>query len=58
MAFYDTKNIKIRAIHDHVIVTGMNFSERKTSSGIILRSDDGKSHGIRPRWGQELNLFL
>ncbi len=52
MAFYDTKNIKIRAIHDHVIVTGMNFSERKTSSGIILRSDDGKSHGIRPRWGQ------
>jgi len=49
---YDVKHIQIRAIHDHVIVTGMNFSERKTSGGIILRSDNGKSHGIRPRWGQ------
>lgn len=52
MTSYDVKKIQIRAIHDHVIVTGMNFSERKTASGIILRSDDGKSHGIRPRWGQ------
>jgi hypothetical protein len=30
----------------------MNFGERKTQGGIVLRSDDGKSHGIRPRWGQ------
>lgn len=52
MSSYDVKHIKIRAIHDHVIVTGMNFSERKLDSGIILRSDDGQVHGIKPRWGQ------
>ena len=49
---YDVKKIKIRALHNHVIVTGMNFDERVTQSGIILRSDNAKSHGIRPRWGQ------
>jgi co-chaperonin GroES (HSP10) len=49
---YNVKHIKIRALHDNVIVTGMNFGERKTQSGIVLRSDDGKTHGIRPRWGQ------
>jgi co-chaperonin GroES (HSP10) len=44
--------IKIRALHDDVIITEMNFDEIKTTSGIILRSDNGKSHGVRPRWGK------
>ena len=30
----------------------MNFEERVTAGGIILRSDDGKEHGIRPRWAE------
>jgi hypothetical protein len=31
----------------------MVFKEARTlSSGIILPQDDGKSSGIRPRWGQ------
>ena len=42
----------IRAKHDEVIVTDMDFSERKLASGIILTSDNGKSEGIRPRWGR------
>lgn len=49
---YDVKHIKIRALHDDVIVTDMNFDEQKTAAGIIVRSDDGKSHGIKPRWGK------
>jgi hypothetical protein len=49
---YDVKHIKIRALKDHVIVTDMNFGEIKTSTGIVLRSDDGKAHGVRPRWGK------
>ena len=49
---YDVKHITIRALHDHVIVTDMNFGEQKTAAGIILRSDDGKSHGVHPRWGK------
>lgn len=49
---YEAHHIKIKALHDHVIVSDMNFEEIKTRSGIILRSDDGKVQGIRPRWGQ------
>lgn len=49
---YDTKHIKIRAIHDHVIVSDMDFGEIKTESGIVLRSDDGKHHGVKPRWAK------
>ena len=42
----------IRAIHDHVIVTDMDFAGRTLSSGVILLGDDGKTDGIRPRWGK------
>lgn len=42
----------IRALHDHVIVTDMDFSGRKLSSGIMLLGDDGKTDGIRPRWAK------
>ena len=42
----------IRALRDHVIVTDMNFKERLTNSGLIIPSDDMKSAGVRPRWGQ------
>jgi hypothetical protein len=38
-------------LRDTVWVRDMDFSGRKLSSGIILLSDDGKSEGIRPRWG-------
>jgi co-chaperonin GroES (HSP10) len=43
---------KLRALHDSVIVEEMNFSGRQLSSGILLPSDNGKSSGIRPRWGK------
>ena len=49
---YDVKHIKIRALHDDVIVTDMDFGEQKTASGIVIQSDDGKSHGVKPRWGK------
>jgi co-chaperonin GroES (HSP10) len=43
---------KLRALHDTVLVEEMNFSGRTLTSGIILPSDNGKSSGIRPRWGR------
>lgn len=52
MAAYEAKKVKIRAIHDWIIVTDMNFGERKTASGIVLRSDNAKVTGIYPRWGK------
>ena len=47
--------IKIKALlplKDIVLVTDMNFKERVTSTGIVIPSDNGKTHGIRPRWAQ------
>jgi co-chaperonin GroES (HSP10) len=43
---------KITPLRDKVMVSDMDFGEQKLSSGIILRSDDGKDHGIHPRWGK------
>lgn len=44
--------MKIRPILDHIIVQDMEFGEQKTKSGIIIIDDDGKQHGIKPRWGK------
>jgi len=41
-----------KPIGQHVIVSGMEFTERFTKGGIVLLNDDMKSHGIRPRWAQ------
>lgn len=43
---------EIKAIKDHIIVTEMQFGARKLASGIIIPNDNGKSEGIRPRWGK------
>jgi co-chaperonin GroES (HSP10) len=48
---YDVKHIKIRGIHDWVYVSDMEFGEMKTAGGIVVKSDNGKAHGIKPRWG-------
>jgi len=42
----------IKALHDNVLVTEMNFRERFSSGGIVIVGDDGKASGIRPRWGK------
>lgn len=52
MSIIPPKITRLRALHDTVLVEEMNFSGRQLSSGIILLSDNGKSSGIRPRWGR------
>jgi hypothetical protein len=53
MSQYGVNEIgSLRALHDTVLVEDMNFSGRTLTSGIILPSDNGKSSGIRPRWGR------
>lgn len=42
----------IEAFGDKVIVKNLEYGERQTKTGIILKNDDGKVHGIRPRWAQ------
>jgi co-chaperonin GroES (HSP10) len=39
-------------IHDNVLITDMNFDEQVTTGGIIVGSDNGKTEGIKPRWGK------
>jgi len=46
------KNVNIRPIRDNVLVSDMEFGEMKTKSGLIITSDDGKAHGVKPRWGK------
>ena len=46
-------NIKgLLPLRDNVIVRDMDFGGRQLASGIYLPGDDGKSEGIRPRWGK------
>lgn len=43
---------KIVPIKDRVFFTDMNFEEETTAGGIVLKSDNGKGEGIKPRWGR------
>lgn len=43
---------KLRPIRDHVLVADMDFDEVQTSSGIYLPNQNGKTGGIKPRWGR------
>lgn len=40
----------IRIPKGKVMVTALEDGSGKTKGGIILNADDGKTHGIRPRW--------
>ena len=43
---------KIIPLKDNVLISNMNFDDEVSKAGIILRSQDGKSEGIKPRWGR------
>ena len=47
---------KFHPIGEHIVVTGMKFTERISRGGIIILNDDMKSSGIRPRWCQIYKL--
>lgn len=42
----------IKPIRDKVIVEDMKFGMQTTSKGLIILSDDGSDHGIKPRWAR------
>ena len=42
---------KLVPIRNNILITEMDFGERKIGS-IIVQSDDGKSEGVRHRWGK------
>ena len=42
----------VKAIGEDVLVTDMDFGEIKSQGGIIINSDNGKGHGVKPRWAK------
>jgi co-chaperonin GroES (HSP10) len=42
----------LKPLRDGVLLCDMEFGEEVTTSGIVLKSNDGKSEGIKPRWGK------
>lgn len=49
---HQIKRDQLKPLNDSVIVGDMVFDERITTGGIVLLNDNGKSLGIRPRWGR------
>lgn len=49
---HQLKREQLKPLNDSVIVGDMVFDERITTGGIVLLNDNGKSLGIRPRWGR------
>lgn len=43
---------KLKPLGNKVLITNMNFGEEMTKGGLVLLSDNAKSSGIHPRWGQ------
>ena len=42
----------VKPVKNRVLVSHMHFGEQKTKAGLIIRSDDGDTRGIYPRWGK------
>jgi len=48
----EAKKIKVRPLSKDILVFNMDIGEMKTAGGLIIQSDDGKAHGVKPRWAQ------
>jgi hypothetical protein len=44
--------VKVRALPKDILVIDMDMGEIVTSSGIVIQSDNGKAHGVKPRWAK------
>ena len=43
---------EFKPLRDGILVRNMEFGEQRTAGGLIVMSDDGKTSGIHPRWGE------
>lgn len=49
---FEARKMQVRPLPADILIHGMEMGEQKTSSGIVIQSDDGKAHGVKPRWAQ------
>ena len=43
---------RLKPIRDNIVIVDMDFGEQVTKGGLVLLSDDGKSEGVKSRWGR------
>lgn len=48
----EARKIQVRPLSKDLLVINMDMGEQVTSGGIVIMSDDGKAHGVKPRWAQ------
>ncbi len=49
---FEARQIQVRPLSKDILVYDMDLGEQKTAAGIIIQSDDGKAHGVKPRWAR------
>jgi len=47
---------EVKPLHDRLMVSDMEFGEVISKGGIIIPSDDGQQHGIKPRWAKIVSI--
>ena len=48
----DPIKCQLRAIKEDVLAYNMDMGDQVTNAGIVIQSDNGKAHGVKPRWCQ------
>jgi hypothetical protein len=49
---FSAKKVKVRALPKDILVINMDVGEQVSNGGIVIASDDGKAHGVQPRWAE------
>ena len=48
----EARHMQVRPLSKDLLVINMDMGEMKTAGGIVIQSDDGKAHGVKPRWAE------
>jgi co-chaperonin GroES (HSP10) len=49
---FEARQMQVRPLPADILVYDMDMGEQTTASGIVIQSDDGKAHGVKPRWAK------
>lgn len=49
---FEARKMQVRPLTRDILVTDMDMGEQVTAGGIVIKSDDGKAHGVKPRWAR------
>jgi co-chaperonin GroES (HSP10) len=49
---FEAKKINVRPLSKDLFVINMDMGEQTTAAGVVIKSDDGKAHGVKPRWAE------